>query len=507
MRISSFKEVATLYERSASTTITRHRIEHHALGKFCDSLHKFDSRVGKLNGEDYWKKCLKPLKILQFELCAAPIPKENRFECVSTLASELQNHLLFCQKMYPGLADHAFNILNFLTELRDDPNDPLLDKLLELTGVKEKVAWVIKESRLIPPVEELVAGLNLPRLSVIHPLQLKNLTCYDQLIVIGPSFWFPESVFTAARTSLIDIMIFDWIIDRWKPQNVFVSPHKSSGPSNRKYITLEEGKTSSYWDGIDPESLLNIVDKASSVDSILSGGDLEEYEKVGALCIFFEDYWAVFIDASEEAKTLVIDPDEDEDNRISRILVKEIIPGMFILVRTSGGGDYIVPVANKIMGNQSQQAREYQNRWKDLLRNYAKITGLIKTSLDLIDRGSNLADEINVRNWMSPRNIRTREYDDFLAIMRLVGLEDAAQEYWTMMKHINKAHIKAGFEIRKWLLEQVKDLNMETLQKHGKMDFKLSDDDEGGLTAFRIESILPETLEVPYSSIGLPFKL
>ena len=75
------------------------------------------------------------------------------------------------------------------------------------------------------------------------------------------------------------------------------------------------------------------------------------------------------------------------------------------------------------------------------------------------------------------------------------------------MKRINGAHHKAGFEIRNSLLEQAKDLDMETLHKQGRMDFKLSSDDQGGLTAFRVESVLPETLEVPYSRIGHPFKL
>jgi hypothetical protein len=409
--------------------------------------------------------------------------------------------------LYPDLVNPAFAILDLLTKLLDYPQDPLLGKLLELTDAEQKIAWVIKESRLIPYVEELVAKLNLPQLNVVHPLQLKDLTCYDRLIVIGPSRWFPESIFTAARAGQIDILIFDWIKDRWKPQDVFVSPHKSSGPSNRKYVTVEERETSSRWEDIDPESLFIIINKASSVTSTLNKEGRDEYEDVIAMCMFLEDDWAVFIEASEGAKTLVIDPDEDTGHRIARILAKEIKPGMFILVRTSGGGDYIVPVADKIMGSQAQHAREHQKRWKELLRNYAKRNGLFKTSIDLLDLGSDVANEINVRNWMSPRSIRTRKYNDFLAIMRLVGLAGVAQEYWTIMKRINRAHHKAGFEIRNLLLERVKDLNMEILQKQGRMDFKLPGEDEGGLTAFRVESVLAKTLEVPYSRIGQPFKL
>lgn len=508
MSTSLFKDVAIIYEKSASAAITRHRIEYPVLGKFCVSLNSFYSMLGELAGEDYWQKFLIPLKRLQFGLCAAPFPKEYRFERISAIANELKHHLRFCQKLYPDLAGQAVAILDLLTELLNDLKDPLLDKLLELTDAEQKVAWVIKESRLIPHVEELVAGLNLPRLNVVHHLQLNDLTCYDRLVVIGPSRWFSESIFTAARASQIDILIFDWIKDRWRPQNVFVSPHKSSETSSRKHINVEERETSSRWDDIDPESILIIVNKASFVASILNrGGDTDEYENVEAVCMFLEDDWVVFAEASEGTKTLVIDLDEDVNDRIARIFVKDIKPGVFILVRTSGGGDYIVPVANKIMGNQVQQVREYQRRWKELLRNYVRMNGLLKTSIDLLDLGSNLANEINVRNWMSPRSIRTRKYRDFLAIMRLVGLEVEAQEYWAAMIRINRAHHKAGFKIRNLLLEQVKDLNIEALQRQGKMDFRLSNDDEGGLTAFRVESILVETFNVPYSRIGQPFKL
>lgn len=508
MSVSSFQDAVTLYEKSASTTITRHRIEHFTLGKFCVGFNSFYTMLGDLASEDYWQKFLIPLKRLRFGLCAAPFPRNYRIERVSAIADDLKHHLRFCQSLYPDLADHAINILSLLTELNNYTQDPLLDKLLELTDAEQRVAWVIKESRLIPDVEKLVAEFNLPKLNIVHPLQLKGLECYDRLIIIGPSRWFPESVFTAPRANRIDILIFDWIKDRWKPQNVFVNPHKSSGPSNRNHLAIEERETSSRWDDLDPETLLIIVDKTSSIAFAANNeNDQDEYERVGAVCVFLENDWVVFIEASEGATTLVLDPDEDIDNRITRITMKEIKPGMFILVRTGSGGDYIISVADKILETQAPKAREYQRHWKELLRNYAKRNGLFKTSIDLLDHGSELANEINLRNWMSPRSIRTQNDNDFRAIMKLIGLEDRVEEYWDMMKRINKAHLKAGFKIRRLLLEQVKDLNMEKLQKLGKMDFKLANDDEAGLTAYRVESVLTEVVEVPYSRIGKPFKL
>ncbi len=507
MTVSLFADVAHLYKQSSTTTISRHRIEHLVLGKFCVSLDSFCSMLGESVSEDYWLKFLIPLKRLRFELCAAPFSQEYRYSRISTVVEELQYHLRFCSQLYPDIAVQAFAILTVLADLPHENQAPLLDKLLELTDAEQKVAWVIKESRLIPHVEEVTAGFKLSKLYILHPLQLKGLTCYDQLIVIGPSRWFPENIFTAARSSQIHILIYDWIRDRWKPQKLFVSPHKSSGQSNRKHITVEEHETSSRWDAIDAGSLLDIVDKASSVVSSLDNKGQYEYEDVEAVCAFLEGDWAVFIEADEGATTLVIDPDEDTDHRINRTSVKNIQPGTFVLVRTSGGGDYIIPLADKIMGDFAEQAREYQKHWKKLLRKHVQMDDLFKTSLALIDYGSNIANEGNVRNWMSPKSIRTQNYNDFLAIMRLVNLANQAKVYWELMGKIVEAHRKAGFQIRELLLDQVRNLDIDELQKRGKIDFKLSGDDEGGLTAFRVESVLRETVQVPYSRIGHPFKL
>ncbi len=234
MTYSLFEDVATLYEKTSNTKITRHRIEHPALGKFCVSVNSFSQILGELTDEDYWLKFLVPLKRLRFELCAAPYSKKYRFERISSVVEDLRSHLRLCPKLYPDLAGQAFAVLDLLAALLGETGDPLFDKLVELTDAEQKVAWVIKESRLIFCVEELTAGFDLPQLNIVHPLQLKDLTCYDQIIVVGPSRWFPESMFTAARSSRVHIVIFDWVRDRWKPQKVFVSPHRSSGPSSRR---------------------------------------------------------------------------------------------------------------------------------------------------------------------------------------------------------------------------------------------------------------------------------
>lgn len=507
MAHNSFVRAVTIYEASHATRITRHRVEHVTLGNFCVKLNHLLSELGDLSHEEYWRIFLAPLKRLRFALCAAPIKEGYREDRIATDLVPLRQHIKFCHEIYPHFAEKSLIVLDALEELLHVAGDPLLEAMLALTPSDQDVAWVIKESRLIPHVEEVRSGLHLPLLHVIHPLQLKDLKCYDRVLVIGPARWFPDSIFTASRTKQVDILIFDWIIDNWKPQNVFVDPYKSSGRSYTEQIAVTEKGTFGPWDGFNPLDLLIVTDPDYSMITTLRTGNGDEYENIDALCAFLEGDRAIFVDASEGAKILVIDPDEDADNRIVHVRAKDLEPGLFVLVRTGGGGDYIIPIADRIMGGSAQEARRRQRDWKDRLRGHASAHGLTETSIELLDFGSGIANETNLRNWMSPKSIRPHSKADFLAIMKLIDLAHKAETYWDTMTIINKAHHKAGFDIRDVLLKQVRDINMEELQKQGSMDFKISEDDESGLTAFRIERVLKDIVSVPYSRIGQPLRI
>ncbi len=462
-----FEDVVTLYQKSQIATISRHRVEHHALGVFSVNLDSLTAQLGDLVTDDFWRFFISPLKRLRFGLCAAPFVEEYRMQRISEIICELQPKAHQCKYVFPNFADQANAVMLSLGDLLQATNDPLLEKLIELTPVHQQVGWVIKESRLIPDVEELNRGLDLPLLKIIHPLQLRGVTCYDQLIYI---------------------VIFDWTNDRWRPSNVFAKPHKSTGPANRRLVTIREHETGNRWDNIDPENLLIIANRAASARAVVDRVEQDEYDSVEARCVFFEGDLVMFIDATVGTSTLIIDPDQDADDRITRIDVSNLEAGTFVLVRTTGGGDYIVSTADKIMGSQAMHARSLQSQWKGLLREYVRRQGLFETCIHLIDLGSNIANETNIRNWMSPRSIRTQSIQDFRAIMKLVGLGDKTEEYWKVMSQINKAHHRAGFVIRDSLLDQVRGLDVEDLHKRGKMDFRLAEDAENGLTAYRVQA-------------------
>ena len=175
------------------------------------------------------------------------------------------------------------------------------------------------------------------------------------------------------------------------------------------------------------------------------------------------------------------------------------------MLRTGGGGDYIVPIADRILGEKAVKYREIQGQWKALLKKEVDMRGLLAVCIDLLDYGgSKHVNETNLRYWISSRNIRPQDDKDFSAIMKLVGLQDKAMFYQEVANKIEIAHRKAGFRIRKLLIRQVATTNLHEIHKKGYMAFELPESDGGSFTAFRIEYISPNISTVPVSRIGRP---
>lgn len=505
MKLVTLDEINKVYQCAARYTVHRHRIKYNEFGQFCIGLNSFRNRISEAANDLYWQKYFSYLRHFRFGLCAAPFLNDYRDSRILEIYNDLSDHLRRCSAIYPDFAQPAWQLLALLKNLYRDGKNPLLDKLVELSKSKQYVAWVVKESRFISHVDEAIQAdfETLHHVEAIHHTQLSASKCYDTVIVIGSPRWFPDNVFTSPRANTIDIVQYSWMRDTWRLPETFVAPYT---PTRSKHVAFTEDNTFDELE-IPAESLMLSLDNEAIV-AHTSQESRREYEEIEARCVVLEGEQAIFIGADDSTNILIIDIDEEEDNRVRAIPVRELRPGTFILVRTSGGGDYIIPIADQIMGLDASLARQRQHEWKQLLKEYVIKHGLQKTCMDLLHLGSNIANEINVRNWMFPRNIKTRSRTDFLSIMRLVGLENQATEYWNTMEFINRAHRKAGYQLRRMLLSQVDKIASDEFKRHGKIEFKLSEhDDDARLTAFRIENILPETYTVSFSRIGVPFKL
>jgi hypothetical protein len=234
-----------------------------------------------------------------------------------------------------------------------------------------------------------------------------------------------------------------------------------------------------------------------------TGDSVAALDMVQCRLFLLEGELGVFLAADQNASVLTLDL---EERKPKRVLCNYLQEGVFILLRTGGGGDYIMPVADRILATESRSVRECQRLWKSRLRSAVLDKGLAAACTKLKVLGSKRANELNVRNWIWDRTIKTRDYVDFEAIMQFSGLTDKAQELWQAMRKIDRAHKAAGQVIRRLLLQQVLQSDISQLRKYGTMDFELPQAG-GRLTAYRVTGTTNVQVLRSVSQVGHPFAL
>ncbi len=514
MRVLALSDADRVYACSRSMRVTSRTVPHPEFGRFCLELKKLTRLLAENAEDDFWRPFLGRLRRYQFELCATLLPFNHPLIYSEEFLHLLHRQLSRCEMIFPDFAALARDLVERTVTLAELEDHPLMDVLTTLDAAdgESVTALLLKDPRLIPQVEtELSPYITPDQIEVINASQLRGGHCYGHIIVVGPSYWFPDHVFSAPRAEESVIVHYDWIRDRQRLEPVFVG--SSVGRSTARLATdtgrQEDGRHSADADRyLRAEEMLPRADLEKVIERAVrhsrqDGGP----ETIPARLLLLEGGEAVFMESTEGATAYVIDLEDEAESRVKRVPVDNIEPGMFVLLRTQGGGDYIVPVADQILGKAATRYREMQRLWKSRLRAKVASSSISNVCTRLRRLGSRIAYESNVRNWMWERNIRTYYYEDFAAIMNLVGLEDRAQEFWNAMGIIDRAHRAAGFRIRKQLLEQVLNCDLTELERLGRMNFELAEAAGGTLTAFRVRDISSETVQVPYPRVNRPFGL
>jgi hypothetical protein len=404
--------------------------------------------------------------------------------------------------IYPELASGAREVGELLLELAACDDNPMMERLVSIADAEPDLSTVVmlRDSRLV----DLVRHALLSRQMGFEVVSIGAHPCvheFSRLILIGPTRWFPDHLFSAPQVPKIEVISYRWNRSRWRPHSTFVCPDSARPPSAGEDAEEDkDGDVEELWPELDWQTL---AQRHTSEFDETSGH--ESHEPVEAQLLSLQGGDGVFLEA--RASALVIDFDEDEESRVKRVKAREIEPGMCLLLRTIGGGDYIVPVADRLLGGRAPGLRQAQALWKQLLRNRVRDSSLLEVSIGLIELGSQRANEGNVRNWMSQRSIRPQDQRDFSAIMKLIGREHDIDSYWKTMGDIQTAHQRAGQAIRRRLLEQVRATDVSALIRTGRIDFSLPEAEGGRLTAFRVEGKSPRLDLVPASRCGQQFPL
>lgn len=511
----SFAAANRLHDLSQRCIVNYHHVENPRFRRYCQEARHFLALVGDAALDDEWLDLTRTLKRYRFDHAAAPLAFNDPEAAPRLGPDALRRAVALTKVTYPHLADPMGSTIDLLLALSVSGDNPLLGPFESLVRSSDagNTALMLAESRLVEPTRVALASHSWARgLDVVTAAAVRGPQRYERLILIGNAQWFPDHVFSAPRVAEIDMITYAWLSGKWYPAPAFLATGADiSVPRVVPNTTIYES------DGADHGS--NDADTDS--DDIGPGLDWASIERrwasskaetsetadlVEARLYSLDGGEAVFLDATGRETIMTIDLGADDRSRVRQVVTREVVPGMYIVLRTNDHGNYVVAVADRLLGDRRDAYRAAQARWKQMLRDHVLPHGLLKTSVDLLDLGSERAEEVNVRYWMSARNIGTRDRCDFAAIMALIGLGGETDWYWQITRALRGAHLRAGATIRKRLLSLVRAADALELERRGRLVFELPEAEGGRLTAFRVEGRSASMVLIQASRIERPFR-
>lgn len=516
LSISSATEV---YGDASRCEIVRHWVDHPALAELSRSLCAFVQKLGDEATDDFWRQSLGPIRRLGFTFCSTPLPFSGAAAAAGIDWGKLRRQVRLGEQLFPDAHETLANLVEQLEGLSSETSSPFVEVLEQLHEQNGELCVVLRNPRMNQAVAAFFAGTaSLRNARVVSPSQLRGGHLCNMLAAIGPCGWFPEHVFSAPRTAAVHIILPRWIRDAWKPGPIFLHNSETSGARNHNHRigamprvggeTRPENHSPTDLLPVDLLPAMPIFDGKGCHFAGQSGGS---EEAMPARLCHLSGQRAVFIAGDDGSSSLIIDTSEMGHAAVRRVPVGELELGHYLLLRTSGGGDFIAPLADRIMGDLAEKRRTEQSEWKQRLISAAtERFGEVgrrelsaRVSAELQSQGLSQARPANVHYWMSSKCIRSRKLKDFVAILTFAGLKERSQELWSAMRDIDRAHRRAGHAIRRMLLHKIAATSLEPLQRDGEMVFELGDEDGGTLSAFQITGIAAEDYEVPADRIGV----
>jgi len=510
----SFLEAVDAYGAAASASFSGTCAEDPKVEAFSKAVTKFVRLLGEDADDEYWAPILRRLLRVRWDLATTPLPINHEAIGVEESSEFVSEALRGCSRMYPQYAGFANEIVRKLDELATVGNDPLGETIKPLLssgavardGGDASIAIVLRRSRNASAVEDYFTSMGLPA-TVKAAAELAQITVYDRVILVGALSWYPASILTAPRAFEVYVVQYGWIrsnapstslftgsTDRTPSLPIFERPSGAGASQGNSQEDAEELRPPTDWAAIGVEPPRG------------EAGPPEPTEAVPAYLFLLASDEAVYLEAEEGSRAYVVTLGAEKE--LGQVPTDSIAPGAYLVTRQGGEGDYIPAIANSLLGERAQELRTEQLRWKGLLQALIERVGIQNVVRRLEKAGSLRATDMNARRWASSSAIRTRDYRDFEAIMKVIGLETQSEDLWTKMGLLDKAHLRAGMQVRDLLEREIVAADTRQLERRGWMDYDVAEiEGEGALRVARIEERAPDFVLVAPRRTRRPFQV
>ena len=495
----SMNEAAGIYAVAAHAEVSWETVDHPLFQEFSLGITDLDKALGEYRDHDFWQDTCLQLRRIRFAITVTPLPFRDPALGVAHACAELGPRVVRANAQYSGEPAQRLAYLHeLLKKVAECHDNPLGDKVLAIASETAATGLLLPNPRYQGAVTRFIDTYAADSaLSVLTPRELSVHPPMTSLIVIGTSYLYRNDrhVVVSPRAFAVYLVRWAWVNDSFPDPDIFTESRRG------EWARATSPTPRASRRRLDGADIVPHIDWRAIEERVGERGAARPGELVLSKVLLLTGGWAVAV--SGEAGTIrVVEPDLGGAERIPDCDVDEIEVGDFVLLRSQGGGDLVVDIANQELGADAKVLRSLQREWKIALRDSvgASTRGAVARQLRAL--GSKHANINNLRNWMSPRSLRTGHMDDFEAIMKLIGRESETAKFWSAMDKLENAHRRAGHRIRQMLINVVADADLQRLETEGIMEFELEDKVGGSLTAYRVEEVAPELIEVSEHRVG-----
>jgi hypothetical protein len=536
VKYATLAQTDAYYDVASRAALSWRSVEHPVLEALSAAVYDLSRLARTADDETGWREFLYPARRARNLATTVPLPFSHPDLGVRTLLDELERNLNPL-RVYGGeeAGELGSTVVATGRKLVDLDDAPLRDAVVEIIQKSDPqpspadltecvtttvdgepqhaVAELPKRARgaVLLPIGECCgvvkrhlgsSGVDRPDIRVLSRHEVANVDPIDQLIVVGPLYWYADHqyVLTSPRATNCIVLKWAWYREREPRRSVLdgsrggVAMRVRPMPALR--TTLE----------IDADDERTPIDWASVSRELSKGDDVEPWEAVRARAAVLAGREAVLLPEEGDRQVWLLDPLAPAAQRVARVEVGDLDPGHVIVLRTSGGGDLIVPLADEVLGARANELRQLQRLWKTRVRAWVlEYPTLRAASAELRKRGCSAANPQTIQNWLGERSLRTENRGDWQILMDAVSLGADAERIWRAMSRLHSAHSAAGKSIGRRLRDMANTAPLNNLLSTGVQTFALALG--GSVTAYRVEGFSPVVVECHPARLMVPTRV
>jgi hypothetical protein len=504
MRYLTLAQADSCYSIASTARLSWRAVAHAQLEEFAGAVLSLSRLAKQQDDVTGWRQFLYPARRARNIATTVPLPFSHAGLGMTPLIDQLERSLPVL-RVYGGedAGELGGAVVAAGRAVLASDDAPLLDAILGIVaGDAATNGVVLPLPDYTAVVRAFLSAMDLPyRVVVLSRHDISGVHAMDRLIVIGPLYWYQDCqyVLTSPRAPYIVVTEWAWYRDQAPAATALEGSRGSAGVKAQPVPIARTGLQVSADDERSP------VDWESVSRELSRSGENDPSEPVAARAAVLAGRNAVLLPEEGDRLVWLLDPYAPPEHRVARVDVSDLEPGHVIILRTSGGGDLIVSIADEILGEQAPALRDLQRRWKQGLRSWVQQHGTLSGAAAALRRaGSARANPQNLQNWLSERSLRTDDAGDWHVLMTAASLGTEEERIWRAMGRLHSAHLEAGKSIGRRLREMADTQPLDRLLTEGTQVFELRG---GSLTAFRVEGFSPTPVQCSPNRLLVPLQV